>query len=601
MKLKTSAAVAALLAGALSAGAVSAQTYDRLVVFGDSLSDNGNAFRASGGTNPPSPPYFRGRFSNGPVFTELLGFNLSAFPTVTGSTNFAFGGAETTGPGRSGTPPLQTQVNLFLASGGRFGSRDLVSVYGGGNNLLNAFPQVGAAPNPVGAIQAIAGTAAADIGRITNQVAGAGAGTVVVFNLPGLGGIPLLNRTPAAPLADLGSQAFNGALAGQLTAVAAANANSNIILVDVFRFNEAIRAQPQNFGLSNLTDACLNSATGAVCASPDSFAFWDGVHPTAALNRIFANLALDYIYYGSRGAASAALGETGLEHRQSAQDAALARLEESGEQEGLRFALMLDGARGEEDERGDIPAIERDTASIRVAVDGALRPDLRLGVVFSGSESDVDAGALQFDGSSYGAEVYFGFTRESVFANLVLGGATDEYTDYARATGAGPVVHDADRVTGSSYGAKLQAGVRFPLGAGTLSPRAALSAIRTEVESFGENGPAARHAVSEHKIEAVAGEASLRYDTPFGSRLRGHVEAGYGAFLDYNGDVEVALVDNPARPLSTTVEEPGRGALLDVGVSGEVFGGAQLGLSYRGRFDDGSDSHAALLTIAIRR
>ena len=85
----TGGAVAVLaLAACGFAGQASAQSYDRLVVFGDSLSDNGNLYLASGGTQPPSPPYYQGRFSSGPVFTELLGFNAANFNgPVTGSIN----------------------------------------------------------------------------------------------------------------------------------------------------------------------------------------------------------------------------------------------------------------------------------------------------------------------------------------------------------------------------------------------------------------------------------------------------------------------------------------------------------------------------------
>ncbi|HST91688.1 MAG TPA: autotransporter domain-containing esterase, partial [Brevundimonas sp.] len=68
------AALSVAAAGAM-ASAANAQTYNRLVVFGDSLSDNGNLYAATGNTTPTSPPYFQGRYSNGPVFTELLGFN----------------------------------------------------------------------------------------------------------------------------------------------------------------------------------------------------------------------------------------------------------------------------------------------------------------------------------------------------------------------------------------------------------------------------------------------------------------------------------------------------------------------------------------------
>ena len=94
----TGGAVAALALAACAcafAGSASAQTYNRLVVFGDSLSDNGHLFLISGGTQPPSPPYAR-RFSNGPTFVELLGFNAANFNgSVTGSINYAFGGSRT--------------------------------------------------------------------------------------------------------------------------------------------------------------------------------------------------------------------------------------------------------------------------------------------------------------------------------------------------------------------------------------------------------------------------------------------------------------------------------------------------------------------------
>ncbi|MDI4239484.1 hypothetical protein OZ411_42630 [Bradyrhizobium sp. Arg237L] len=46
-----------------------------LVVFGDSLSDNGNLFNLIG---LPPPPYWEGRSSNGPTYAEQLAALLSA-------------------------------------------------------------------------------------------------------------------------------------------------------------------------------------------------------------------------------------------------------------------------------------------------------------------------------------------------------------------------------------------------------------------------------------------------------------------------------------------------------------------------------------------
>ncbi|MFW2344966.1 MAG: SGNH/GDSL hydrolase family protein, partial [Brevundimonas mediterranea] len=148
----TGGAVAALVVAACAfAGSASAQTYNRLVVFGDSLSDNGNLYLASGGTQPPSPPYYQGRFSTGPVFTELLGFNAVNFTgSVSGSINYAFGGART--DASAGPPPgMLTQLAAYTSRGGTFGSNDLVSVLGGANDIFQGLPAAGASASPVGA------------------------------------------------------------------------------------------------------------------------------------------------------------------------------------------------------------------------------------------------------------------------------------------------------------------------------------------------------------------------------------------------------------------------------------------------------------------
>lgn len=51
---------------------------ERLVIFGDSYSDtdiadnSGNLYDLLNGIYPPSPPYFKGRFSNGPIWADIL-------------------------------------------------------------------------------------------------------------------------------------------------------------------------------------------------------------------------------------------------------------------------------------------------------------------------------------------------------------------------------------------------------------------------------------------------------------------------------------------------------------------------------------------------
>ena len=45
--------------------------YSNVFVYGDSLSDTGNIYNASGHTIPQSPPYYMGRFSNGPLAVNI--------------------------------------------------------------------------------------------------------------------------------------------------------------------------------------------------------------------------------------------------------------------------------------------------------------------------------------------------------------------------------------------------------------------------------------------------------------------------------------------------------------------------------------------------
>ncbi|CAF3294030.1 unnamed protein product [Rotaria sp. Silwood2] len=61
--------------------------FDTIVSFRDSSADTGNVYNLTHHTWPIVPPYFEGRFSNGPVWIEKLG--------VSNIKNYAYGGATT--------------------------------------------------------------------------------------------------------------------------------------------------------------------------------------------------------------------------------------------------------------------------------------------------------------------------------------------------------------------------------------------------------------------------------------------------------------------------------------------------------------------------
>ena len=71
-------ALIALAIGGLSPAA-QASNIDPIYAFGDSLSDVGNIYAASGGVIP-GPPYVNGQFSNGPVWVQDLASSLGLAP-----------------------------------------------------------------------------------------------------------------------------------------------------------------------------------------------------------------------------------------------------------------------------------------------------------------------------------------------------------------------------------------------------------------------------------------------------------------------------------------------------------------------------------------
>ena len=75
---------------------------------------------------------------------------------------------------------------------------------------------------------------------------------------------------------------MNAALALRLAGEA------GVTTFDLFGLGTQIAANPALFGFSNVSDAC-GAVSGANC---DQYAYWDGIHPTAAAHRVIADAFL---------------------------------------------------------------------------------------------------------------------------------------------------------------------------------------------------------------------------------------------------------------------------------------------------------------------
>src|SRR5690348_2910935 len=320
-----------ILAGALAlaiSGSAAAAQFDNVIVFGDSLSDNGNLSIAE------QLPFAPSRFTTNPglVAMEHVSdfYGITLTPSLAGGTDFAFGGAglNNNSPGTPSTvPTLPIQLQAYLsATGGAADPNALYSVWGGANDLFYTATSVGAAataqqliaqtiqaqvqqaiagnviPNDPAAIAAFTAQitplvtqqvtaqveAAAGVStlmdaaqaqasmqqaaqtelQLIGQLGQAGAKNVIVFNLPDIGETPSsIAQGPTAIEQGTGiSIIYNSALNAGL-----AQTGVNIIPIDTFGLIHEVIADPSRYGFTNVTDAaCGLTSTSLLCGPQGS-------------------------------------------------------------------------------------------------------------------------------------------------------------------------------------------------------------------------------------------------------------------------------------------------------------------------------------------
>lgn len=262
-----------------------------LVVFGDSLSDNGNLFDLIGF---PQPPAWEGRFSNGPNYAEQLASLLHMRLD-----DRAFGGAEAS----DASPPLivnpvthqplpinlSNQIAGYLADlNGHQAPENTTALINIGSNDYDAFLQ-SSLPKTLQEIQSFVANVVGSIDQAITTLTNAGVEHIILFTLPDFGTTP--NAQAAGPQVvafvhelDL----INNAALQQM-----ASTHPNVQVVDAFQISEAAFADPTAFGFyakSNFTWT-EQLAAGTHQFAPNEIAFFDGEHPTSAGHGVLAAFA----------------------------------------------------------------------------------------------------------------------------------------------------------------------------------------------------------------------------------------------------------------------------------------------------------------------
>ncbi len=290
-----------LLCGTLVLGLqIATSCFAQIHVFGDSLSETGNFSILTGGSWPPAPLYYYGRFSNGPIWVEYIADALDEAipqPFLLGGTNYAVNGARAAGPSPYYTPDLAGQVANYLvsnypaANGDQADANEIFVIWAGANDIF--FGALGDEADFIpNAVEGIAGA--------IRTLHDAGARTFIVPNLPLLGQTPFFNTnaTVSSEL-DWASEAFNSQLSKELRSLRKEFRHVKIADVDIAHLFKSMTRKPKRFELTNVVDSATLfepfSGIGYALApdvDPEKYLFWDSVHPTTHGHRIIADYVL---------------------------------------------------------------------------------------------------------------------------------------------------------------------------------------------------------------------------------------------------------------------------------------------------------------------
>jgi phospholipase/lecithinase/hemolysin len=469
---------------ALAAIAGSSAAHSKLYVFGDSLSDNGNINKVTLGVEPGNE-YYAGRFSNGPVWTEWLGYRLgkapgllSYDPFITSRVdgyNFAHGGAAAVerwflpdfleAPAQASYYARQVRKGRMSASAG-----DVATLWIGGNDYLNY--DEGSVPTVVNGVM-----------KSLRTVDSTGVGRIVLMNMPSLGEIPGEIGGPDRAKLNTKTLQHNNLLNKEVAAFKT-TARSQIVQVDTYAMFRAVRQGAGGFTVVKPGDR--GSATGTckgdgllLAACPTNYFFYDGVHPTVTGHRFIAGVVRDRLAAPIAATARLALGEA------AAMPTVTAQLNQVKSR--LTAAPDADGAKGYAFSSGD--AGMHGTWSKGFGAD--WRGDgVTFGVTMAEGEnaaSLAETGAMSASAETLGYAAYAGWRAEGLSAGIGLTRVkTDQ--DFRRQTEIEGLPFASGKGETSATALQLTVAQEFADGAWTFRPEAAAIWLRTDHSAFAETG-----------------------------------------------------------------------------------------------------------------
>lgn len=311
-------AVGLLALGVQSLSSAGQAPFNRIVVFGTSLSDPGNFFALHliNNTPPytayvdshlvPSEAYAIGghHLSNGATWIEQLAQPLGlagtvrpAFASIIGASNYAVDQARAYNDGVNVN--LQDEVLRFTNDfGGVAPPGALYVMEMGSNDVRDALVLHYLVGDTAGGNLILQEALTSIAGELQTLYA-MGARHFLIWNVPDISLIPSIRLLDE----EFGTGTFIRGLAltltttfnGQLASIVGSLENLpgiDVKVMDAFGDVDEIVAHKAMFGLTDVQDACIMPGIAPFqCRTPDTYLFWDGLHPTKAGHAITAHQA----------------------------------------------------------------------------------------------------------------------------------------------------------------------------------------------------------------------------------------------------------------------------------------------------------------------
>lgn len=267
------------------------QGINKIIAFGDSLSDTNNVFNASLWRFPNPKSWFLGRFSNGPTWVEYLA-KQNHLPVY----NWAVGGAASNQQ-KLVIPGLLEQVDswlIYMKKAQNYQPENsLFTVWIGANDLVTYNQGVdGLIANQTKAL---------------NRLVSAGAKKVLVLNLPDITRAPEFAYRKDGDKIKRQIDDYNTRIKQVVDEINSSYSKPPVNIFDLATLFTDMLDNPARYQVSETKMACLdihapsslnyiNAMPVSVhCTNADTYVFWDLLHPTTNTHRLLAEHVTDYL------------------------------------------------------------------------------------------------------------------------------------------------------------------------------------------------------------------------------------------------------------------------------------------------------------------